>query len=277
MPSVAALLMLIVHVEVLELSVAPAVLSAPPRLVTFTKAVEFANPGTPNCSLGWFFDTGQLFINVGGTVRGYSSNQQAHLMVDGVDIDSVVQQQGGASTGLCSGQETEPCATVRALPKWFGAYDECGAWLNSALVEEDNQTLHGWYHSEAMCNYSGGFTNKSMSYAKSTDGGMTWEKPGHPQNIVLRSPSHNISVDCEHCTDEGDATVVRDGDWLYMHFMEWNGWNADADGSNNAGGFSAGVARSKLSDRGLPGTWKKCARTSALWISFTQSLGFLSI
>ena len=239
-----------------------AALVDPPRLVTFTQAVQFANPVTPNCSLGWFFDTGQLFINVGGVVRGYGSNQQAHLMVNGTDIDSLVELRGGAETGLCSGTEmvnasTGTCNTVRVKAEWEGAYDDCGAWLNSAIVEDDNLTVHGWYHSEAMCNYSGGFTNKSMSYAKSTDGGLHFSKPAHPENVILRSPPHNISTSCEHCTDEGDATIVKDGDWLYMHFMEWHGWHIDAAGSNNAGGFSAGVARSKLSDRGLPGTWYK--------------------
>ena len=44
------------------------------------------------------------------------------------------------------------------------------AGLNSAIVEPDNRTIHGFYHSEAMCNYSAHFTNKSMSYALSTDG-----------------------------------------------------------------------------------------------------------
>ena len=37
-------------------------------------------------------------------------------------------------------------------------------------MEPDNRTIHGFYHSEAMCNYSAHFTNKSMSYALSTDG-----------------------------------------------------------------------------------------------------------
>ena len=76
---------------------------------------------------------------------GHSSTvtAQAHLLVDGADIDSYVPLQGGAATGLCGGAQTPPCAVVKASPQWAGAYDECGAWLNSALVQEDNRPLPG--------------------------------------------------------------------------------------------------------------------------------------
>ena len=95
-------------------------------------------------------------------------------------------------------------------------------------MEPDNRTIHGFYHSEAMCNYSAHFTNKSMSYALSTDGGLHWAKPNHPANVLLRSAPRNFSSACAHCTAEGDATVVADGEYLYMHFMEWNGWVTSA-------------------------------------------------
>eukprot|EP00927_Polykrikos_kofoidii_P076891 TRINITY_DN73902_c0_g1_i1.p1 TRINITY_DN73902_c0_g1~~TRINITY_DN73902_c0_g1_i1.p1 ORF type:complete len:538 (+),score=89.71 TRINITY_DN73902_c0_g1_i1:63-1676(+) len=220
-------------------------LVAEPLAITFTGAPEFANPVVPDCSLGWYFDTGMLFANIGGTVRGYGSNQQAHILVNGSDINSYVNKAGGLDTNLCS---SSGCNYVKAHVDWEGSYDDCGAWLNSVVVEDNNLTVHGFYHSEAMCNYSGDFTNKTMSYAVSKDGGLTWSKPGHPKNVILRSPSGNIS--CSHCTNEGDATVVRHGQWLYMHFMDWNGVNGD-------GSFSAGVSRSHISDVGLPAAWRK--------------------
>ena len=223
-------------------------------------------------------------------------------MVDGADINAGVERQGGAPTGLCGGTQQPPCATVRALPRWGGAYDACGACpppatppccpplplpklsrpalvaflgLNSAIVEPDNRTIHGFYHSEAMCNYSAHFTNKSMSYALSTDGGLHWAKPNHPANVLLRSASRNFSSACAHCTAEGDATVVADGEYIYMHFMEWNGWvstaacrrlyslaasltsSAPCVLQHGAGGFSAGLARAPAASRGRPGSWLK--------------------
>ena len=48
-------------------------------------------------------------------------------MVDGADINAGVERQGGAPTGLCGGTQQPPCVTVRALPRWDGAYDACGA------------------------------------------------------------------------------------------------------------------------------------------------------
>ena len=54
-------------------------------------------------------------------------------MVDGADINAGVERQGGAPTGLCGGTQQPPCATVRALPRWGGAYDACGACPRPAI------------------------------------------------------------------------------------------------------------------------------------------------
>ena len=68
--------------------------------------------------------------------------------------------------------------------------------------------------------------------------------------------------------------MVADGEYLYMHFMEWNGWvrarpladdyslasltpSAPWVLQHGAGGFSAGLARAPAPSRGRPGSWLK--------------------
>ena len=67
--------------------------------------------------------------------------------------------------------------------------------------------------------------------------------------------------------------MVADGEYLYMHFMEWNGWvtstsrrlyslaasltPSGAALQHGAGGFSAGLARAPAASHGRPGSWLK--------------------
>ena len=102
--------------------------------------------------------------------------------------------------------------------------DFCGAWLNGAVYDESKSILHGFYHEEWMCDYArNSFTNKSIAYAMSTNGGLNWTKPGHPDNAIILPPFGNTTI--VHQTGEGDhGVVVADDGYMYMLFMEWDGW-----------------------------------------------------
>ncbi len=91
------------------------------------------------------------------------------------------------------------------------------------------------------------FTNKSIGYAMSTDGGRTFA-PSPLQ--IIAGANFSASARRSQC-GEGDHGVVRLGDYLYLFFIEW-----DAPVSLH-GGTSVGVARSLVRDGGAPGTWYK--------------------
>lgn len=127
--------------------------------------------------------------------------------------------------------------------------DYCGAWLNSAINNLKNDSLnivHGFYHEEWNCDYAdNSYTNKSIAYAISTNGGLNFTKPNYPHNqIILPPPGNTTTV---HQTGEGDHEVaVINDSILYLYFTEW-------DGPYNT--VTIGLAKSV--QNGLPGTWYK--------------------
>jgi hypothetical protein len=67
-------------------------------------------------------------------------------------------------------------------------------------------------------------------------------EPGNNQIIAAA----NFST--LHQTGEGDHGVLQISGYLYLFFLEWDGWRGDA---------TVGLARSPVSSRGRPGTWLK--------------------
>jgi len=45
-------------------------------------------------------------------------------------------------------------------------------------VELQGNTLLGWVHNETACNYAKGQTHASMTFARSSDYGLTWKIEG---------------------------------------------------------------------------------------------------
>ena len=128
-------------------------------------------------------------------------------------------------------------ALVEGTP---GSFDGCGAWLNSTY--QDGAVLRGWYHAEANANCANNPAFKSVGYAESYDGGLTFVKPSYPSNRVISAPAR--FTDPEQAS-EGDFHVVRVGNYLYLYFV------APRDS------YKIHLARSLVSDGGKPGTWWK--------------------
>ena len=122
------------------------------------------------------------------------------------------------------------------------SYSHCGKWLNAAYVDSNNASVvHGFFHQEWQCNYTnGGYTNKSVGYARSEDGGLTFT-PWDEQIIA------GLNTTTVHQTGQGDHGVVRLGSYLYMLFLDWNAPN----------GLSVGLARAPVASGGVPGSWIK--------------------
>ena len=186
----------------------------------------------PQCCL---FDSPFLGISAaaGGGVLGYTANSESWLLSAGATISSLLPAP------LPIGLQSDPSNA---------SFSHCGKWLNAAFAEADGATVHGFFHQEWNCDYAHNlFTNKSIGYALSTDGGRTFA-PSPLQ--VVAGANFSASQRRSQC-GEGDHGVARLGDWLYLFFIEW-----DAPVSLH-GGTSVGVARSRVSDGGRPGTWFK--------------------
>eukprot|EP00045_Choanoeca_perplexa_P010470 m.105914 g.105914 ORF g.105914 m.105914 type:complete len:468 (+) comp15294_c0_seq14:3-1406(+) len=175
------------------------------------------------------YDSPYAACNVSGTVRGYSANQESYLVA-----------QGSTANNWLS--------TPQAINLTRGsALDTCGSWLNAVVYDEAADLVRGYYHEEWNCNYSDhSFTNKSVAYAESHDGGLTFSKPNYPSNTIILPPRGNTTR--RHQTGEGDHTVVVRGDYMYLYFFEWDGFEDIPHVS---------VARATTASGGVPGSWWK--------------------
>ena len=106
------------------------------------------------------------------------------------------------------------------------AMDHCGCWLQAAasLPADTPGLVRGYYHEEFNCDYArNGFTNKSIAYAESTDGGLTFAKKGWPHNQIIQPSGANTTATAARGQQvgEGDHSLVVSGDWLFLFFYEW--------------------------------------------------------
>ena len=178
---------------------------------------------------------------------GYNANGDSYRIVDGntlTDLVSGPSVLGGIGTSVGLNRSV----SVAAL-------DHCGCWLQgvASLPSTDKPGLvRGFYHEEWKCNYTNnGFTNKSIAYAESHDGGLTFVKKGWPDNQIILPSLGNTTQRGSRGQQigEGDHSVVTVGKWIWLFFTEWD----VPEGKPR----SVGVARSAVKDGGVPGTWHK--------------------
>lgn len=93
----------------------------------------------------------------GNTTLAYTANSRSWLFAEGAGVDALLEPP--LDTGLGPG----------------APYSACGKWLNSVYFDEGTWLVHGYFHQEWQCDYArGGYTNKSVGYAVSSDGGVTF-------------------------------------------------------------------------------------------------------
>jgi len=157
-----------------------------------------------------------------GYLLGYSSNAAGKLIFK-EDLEQAVQ---------------DPLVVLEEGDA--GAYDSCGSWLNSAIIDGD--TIRGWYHAEYDCNYDIGQTYKSIGYCESHDGGLTYEKKGYPNNQVITG---SLPPTAGQTIGTGDHSVLLGNDgYYYIFYIDWND-------------YGHCVARAPVSSGGVPGSWTK--------------------
>jgi hypothetical protein len=152
-----------------------------------------------------------------GHFRGFTANARSYA-IDGPAVSAM----GGPA--------------VMVLPRGKpGTYDACGQWLQN--VQRAGDTLVAWVHNETDCKYAIGQSHKSMSFAVSRDGGMTWEDRG----VIITG---NDSPASGKITGEGDCGAVDGRDGYYYAYC---GRTRD---------HAVFVARAPVADPG-PGRWDK--------------------
>ncbi len=173
--------------------------------------------------------TADSFINavqVGDKVRAYVGRGDTYLL-EGSDVTDLAPT--GQQVIQRGGKED---------------FDRCGAWINAVVRDErDPGLLRAWYHAEADCSYADHQTRKSVAYAESRDGGITFTKTGFPDNQVLRSPTDIVEG---QRTGRGNTTIVRRGKYFYMYYQE-----VLPDFS-----IVTSVARAPVASGGVPGSWR---------------------
>lgn len=168
-------------------------------------------------------------------IRGYSANSASRMVVEGPSLRDVLNSSRGI--GLAGSPDNR------------SALDHCGDWLNVAIADPaaggtEGARVRGFYHEEAGCDYARAFyTNKSIGFALSTDGGRHFTKHG----VIISPPPGNTTT--THQTGEGDHGVAVVGDALYLYFREWDppAWSRQT---------TVGLATSPTTAGG-PGSWRK--------------------
>jgi hypothetical protein len=232
------------------------------RRKRFHQPTAFGHPFTTLCMLtSILLTSGCAGVNPGGSsadIRSNGSLPNITIQLGPIEVirgpDAVTDSPfntlmgetslqayvANSSTWGYSGGSLETLRPMSSLVLHSGTgFDSCGAWLNS--VWRDGTLIRGWYHAETDCAYPQ--TRKSVAYAESDNGGLTFVKPNYPDNQVITSPPKY--TDPSH-DDEGDHRVIQVGEYLYMYFL-----------SNHRPSWQIYVARSLISDKGLPGTWQK--------------------
>lgn len=196
-----------------------------------------------------------------GTARlvGFNNNGDSYRVLDGDSLKDLVP-------GLPSiGSIGQPVGLNRSAS--IDALDHCGCWLQAAasLPADKPGLVRGWYHEEFKCDYAHNlYTNKSIAYAESHDGGVSFYKEQWPRNQIIQASGANTTATAARGQQvgEGDHSVVVVDSWLYLFFLEWD------DTPDHPTGI--GLARSAVVDGGVPGSWKKYHCPTGATCGFTS-------
>ncbi len=143
-------------------------------------------------------DTPVTGLATGAGVRIYTANGSTWRL-DGPTIESLTLNS------------TNPVLSAGSA----GAFDSCGAWLTS--LARAGGIIRAWYHAETACHYTPPYsTFKSVGYAESYDGGLTFQKVGYPNNKQLSGPSSSWDGN----QGAGDPSIVALNGFYYMYFYQ---------------------------------------------------------
>jgi hypothetical protein len=173
-------------------------------------------------------------ITENNTVRVFLSALDKSYMLEGTSLSDLrlVQDQSGQPLVVLEPSGSE------------GERDY--AALGSVVKNPQTGDLIGIYHTEVRINPDASDTQATeIAVAYSQDGGRTWNKKG-----VILTGMNELPIG-QHVSGAGQPCAIIVGDYIYVYYVDWN----------NETHTAIHLARSALSDNGMPGTWKK--RTAA--------------
>jgi hypothetical protein len=164
----------------------------------------------------------------------------------------------GNRTMLMEGPSFEKARPVKAVLEPSnspGAYDEHYAGISSVFIDKGRKEVLGFFHAEKP---TGGKNKEGTSrfyatigLAVSTDGGRSFKKigpilTGRPEDPEWKGTAQG-NADVSVCLD-------HTGQWLYAYYTEHSRRDP---ATGKARSVITCMARSKVTDGGRPGTWKK--------------------
>jgi hypothetical protein len=164
----------------------------------------------------------------------------------------------GSRTILMEGPSFEsavPSKVVLEPSKSAGAYDEHYAGISGVFIAKNRKDVLGFFHAEKPTggNDGEGTTRfyATIGLAISHDGGNTFNKigpilSGRPEDPEWKGTAQG----------NGDVSVCLDhtGQWLHAYYTEHS---RQDPATGKARSVITCMARSKVTDGGKPGTWKK--------------------
>jgi len=134
---------------------------------------------------------------------------------------------------------------VPVLTPSGSGFDRDYAGSGGVMRGANGTDLLMFYHAENSACGSDKPPVVGVGLARSSDGGATWTRLGQ----VISSPE--MPTDCNYSDFKGagNPTVLisRDGQYIYMYYMEWLSTRPD----------SISLARAPISSDGVPGSWLK--------------------
>jgi len=206
--------------------------TGPEEVVTFS--AQYGVQWVPDENVTYIKSDGNIHLWVAG---GVPNTPGGTYYFTGAGFDNLAPHQTSSGNA------------VPVLTPSGSGFDKDYAGVGSVIRAANGTDLLMFYHGEDhTCSTDGHDRTKAgIGLARSSDGGITWNRLGQ-----VISSSETIPADCiyEGFKGAGNPTVLisRNGQYLYMYYMEWvSTHSSDA----------ISLARASVNSDGAPGAWYK--------------------
>ena len=174
-----------------------------------------------------------------GHISKIEKNGDITLFVSAHDKSYLMQGRTLKDMVLLAGMDGLPKPILKPDS---GGFDKDYAGFGQVIENPETHDLIGIYHTEVRISPDASDSQlTSIALALSKDKGLTWHKMGR---IITGQNTTNPGT---AVSGTGQPAGVIVGDYIYLYFSDWNRLMPD----------SIHLARSLLSQNGMPGTWEK--------------------
>jgi len=175
-----------------------------------------------------------------GTLKGYNGFYGTHIIMNGRSLD-LLPTNNFPDVGL----------QANAL---YTTFNMQGAYVDGNVVRGFIHLETGWMMPGTRSYYFYG----SVAYAESVDGGNRFlPRTFAEKDLIYTSGTLDRYINSPKNGGTGNHGIVVGGNYVYLYVRD-----QDAERPGHARGPEICVARSRLADKGQPGTWSKWYRGS---------------